>query len=1812
MPRPLPAPAPESIAIIGMGCRFPGARDVEEFWRLLSEGREGLRDFSDEELLANGVSRNLFQKPSYVRRGADLNGMLDFEPGLFGLSPARAEQLSPQFRAFLRSVLEALEDAGYAEEPEDQRVGVFAGGGVPVYLYPHVGLAGGERLSVGSGNAADFLASRVAFTFGFSGPANSIQTACSTSLVAVNEACEAIWAGRCEMAVAGGASYAWLPGRGYDCERGLMYSQEGRCRVFDEKADGTIFSSGSGAVLLKPISAALRDGDSIHAVIRGGAVNNDGNRRRGYASPSVDGQAQVIREAMARAGVSPDAISLVEAHGTGTQKGDPVELEGLTKAWRESSERVGECPLGSVKSNIGHADAAAGIAGLIKVVLALKHRVIPATLHVDQPNPKLELESSPFRLATAREAWPAPKSGNRRIAAVSAFGLGGTNAHVLVEEAPAIVGSESVEPSGWQLLPFSARTREGLDGLLAKWSTFGREKGGSIAPADAAFTLQRGRRAWKVREVSLARNLGDVDAGLGEPFLGKVCERRPVFLFPGQGAQFPGMARKLWESDPVFREAFDRCATLLRSHLERPLESIVYPDSNRADAGLIHKTEFAQPALFAVGWSLAQRWMAWGIRPEAVGGHSIGEYVAATLAGVVSLEDALRLVAIRGCLMARAAEAGGPTAMAAVLANEERVEALRTDFPSVELAAINGSAQIVVGGPTTDLASFERRLEQEGIRFRRLKTSAAFHSQAMDSALADFEAAFEGVSLSAPKLPVLSNVTGEWLTDEEAVSPAYFAKHLRSTVRFADNLKTLLEEDGVPVLGLEIGPGRTLTPLAQERAGDTDHHFLSTVPGPRDAAPADRFALAALGECWKAGQSIDWEVVLPRTGRRRVPLPGTHFVEQTLLAEGAFPNRMLRVGDPKARAAGKSSDPSGLFHRPIWRESFPTGDGREVANRSGAWLWFAGGFSRGFEKRVLPLAIENRSAPVIKVTAAARFQRKSRERYLIRPGSLSDYRQLIELVRRDFGAIAGLVHFWSGKAEAQLQRQSASTFESDLDRGVRSLTWLARALEEGGSGALIPIQVVTRGLMKGAGNPAVPANHAIAASVGTIQEEFPQLRCRIVELPAKWNRRLDAEIARRFRGLGHPAKLVFRDEKWWQQGFESMPLPAAAERPSPVRDGGVYLFTGGLGGLARTVALDLAGRAKDVTLILLHRSSLPPRSEWEARAQGESREAERSRDLLSMEAAGAKVQLCKVDVADEADLQAGLEKVESECGRINGVFHTAGVLADGTISNRDAESLRECFAVKAKSAAVLARFFAQTRERRESLDRLVFFSSISSELSPAGQVDYAGANGWLDGFVESARDAGLPALGINWPAWREVGMAADTAQGNRAMVEELARHGISPRQGTDALVRLWQAGETVARCVVAPFAFADRHEELHRKRQPVIDESPEVRESEIRAVRDPLTEMVALWQAELKDPEIGPDDNYFDRGGDSVTAVRLLTLIRRKFGETPPMSQLLSAPTPRNLIEAMNLGATAGSERSKAEGPGSHLVPLAEVGNSQKAPVFCFHAIDGGVLFYRDLAERLSVEGRSVFAVESPLFHDSDEVVPESIEVLARRYLGELRELSPRGPRVFCGYSFGALVAYEAARLAIQEGEEIESIIMLDMFNPANVRQIGNVDRLRRHWKNSRSMRVPERVASLSWRVLRLAGWMFRHIGVSLAERFLWRDELRRKRALARKGYEDLIRTYRPEPVDCRTLLVATETAWDKFEYPDDLRGWTSCLRGEVVMRHVGGNHLEVFQQPHLEVLTDAMRRFLSERSEQEGKVSKTASEPQAATPVAV
>lgn len=1812
MPRPLPAPAPEGIAIIGIGCRFPGARDVEEFWRLLSEGREGLRDFSDEELLANGVSRDLFQKRTYVRRGADLNGMLEFEPGLFGLSPARAEQLSPQFRAFLRSVFEALEDAGYVDEPDDQRVGVFAGGGVPVYLYPHVGLAGGERLSVGSGNAADFLASRVAFTFGFSGPANSIQTACSTSLVAVNEACEAIWAGRCEMAIAGGASYAWLPGRGYDCERGLMYSQEGRCRVFDEKADGTIFSSGSGAVLLKPISAALRDGDSIHAVIRGGAVNNDGNRRRGYASPSVEGQAQVIREAMARAGVSPDAISLVEAHGTGTQKGDPVELEGLTKAWRESSERVGDCPLGSVKSNIGHADAAAGIAGLIKVVLALKHREIPATLHVDQPNPKLNLESSPFRLATAREAWPEPESGNGRVAAVSAFGLGGTNAHTIVEEAPAAVGSEATKPNDWQLLPFSARTREGLDGLLAKWPSFVREKTDSISLADAAFTLQRGRRAWKVREVSLARNLSGVADGFGEPFVGKVCERRPVFLFPGQGAQFPGMARELWENDPVFRESFDQCATLLRPHLDRSLESIVYPDSSSADADFIHQTEYAQPALFAVCWSLAQRWMAWGIRPEAVGGHSIGEYVAATMAGVFSLEDALRLVAIRGCLMARAGNASGPTAMTAVLANEERVVALRTGFPTIELAAINGSAQIVVGGPIVDLESFERRLDQEGIRFRRLKTSAAFHSQAMDSALADFEAAFEGVSLSAPKLPVLSNVTGEWLTGEEAVSPAYFAKHLRSTVRFADNLETLLREDGVPVLGLEIGPGRTLTTLAQERAGNTDHHFLSTAPGPKDAEPADRYTLAALGECWKAGQSIDWETVLPRSGRRRVSLPGTHFVEQTLLAADAFPNQMLRADDPKAKPALKPSVSNSLFHRPIWREAFPTGDEVEIPNRSGAWLWFAGGFSRSFEKRVLSLAYESGSAPKVKVVAGSRFERRSRDYYLIRPGNQSDYRQLIELVSRDFGAVAGVVHFWSGKAEARLQRQNASTFESDLDRGVRSLTWLARALDEGGSGALIPIQVVTRGLMKGAGNPAVPANHAVAASMGTIQDEFPQLLCRVFELPARWNRKLDAEIARRFRELGHPAKLVFRDEKWWQQGFESMPLPAAGERPSPVRDGGIYLFTGGLGGLARTVALDLAERAKNVTLILLHRSSLPPRTEWEARAQGESREAEKIRDLLAMEAAGAKVQLRRVDVADEADLQACLEQVESECGSINGVFHTAGVLNDGTISIRGTDSLRECFAVKAKCAAVLTRFFVQARERRESLDRLVFFSSISSELSPAGQVDYAGANGWLDGFVESAKEAGLPALGINWPGWREVGMAADMAHGNRAMGEELAQHGISPQQGTDALIRLWQAGEAVSRCVVAPFAFAERHEELLRNRQPTLDESPSVSEPETRTVRDPLAEMVALWQAELKDPGIGADDNYFDRGGDSVTAVRLLTLIRRKFGETPPMSQLLSAPTPRNLIEAMNLAATPGKAAPDAGKLASHLVPLAESGTTEKAPVFCFHAIDGGVLFYRDLAERLSAEGRSVFAVESPLFHDSEEVIPESIEVIARRYLAEIRELSPRGPRVFCGYSFGALVAYEAARMAIQEGEEIESIIMLDMFNPAKVRQVGNFDRLQRHWKNAASMRFPERVASLSWRVLRLAGWMFRHIGVSFAERFLWRDELRQKRSLARKGYEDLIRAYRPEPVDCRTLLVATETAWDKFEYPDDLRGWTSCLRGEVEMCHVGGNHLEVFQQPHLEVLTDAMRRFLSERSEQECSNAETASKPKAAAPVAV
>ena len=881
-PEPFP---PTAVAVIGMAGRFPKAADVDAFWRNLRDGVEGIHFFTDEELRAEGEPDALLARPDYVKARGALEDIDRFDATFFGYTLRDAETMDPQLRLFLETCWQALETAGYDSALYAGSIGVYGGATFPSYLFHHMAadpalLRGANLWHVRTLNENDYLTTHVSYRMALRGPSMNVQTACSTSLVAVHAAAQALLNGECDMALAGGVSVSVPSRRGYVYAEGHILSPDGHCRAFDADAKGTVEGEGVGVVALKRLDRALEDGDPVFAVILATATNNDGQLKAGYTAPSIDGQADVIAEAQAVAGVTPDTITYVETHGTGTALGDPIEIAALRQVFRAGTDRAGFCALGAVKTSIGHLDAAAGIAGLIKTVQALRHREIPPTLHFKRPNPKLELEGSPFFVADALRPWDVP-AGQPRRAGVSSFGIGGTNAHAVLQEAPPREPSGPSRPR--HLLVLSARTPSALEETtanLVRWL----EEHADANLADVAYTLQVGRRPFKQRRTVICRDVADAIDALRtldpERVRTDVDPHRMtpiVYLFPGQGSQHPGMARQAYETEPVFRAEVDRCASLLQPHLGLDIREVIFPADPSSDeaAERLRRTELAQPALFVVEYALAKLWMHWGALPEAMVGHSIGEYVAACIAGVLSLEDALKLVAARGALMGSVP----PGAMLSVPLPEADVRAVLPE--ALDVAAVNSPTLTVVAGETDAIESFRLDLEARRIDAQRLHTSHAFHSRMMDAIVARFEEIVRSVELRAPELPFLSNVTGTWITDDEARDPGYWAAHLRGAVRFAADLGVLMQEP--ERILLEVGPGRTLSTLARRHpARQPWMVVLHSLPHARDAGDAAGAAdtetlLAATAELWLVGMEPRWPRFYTHERRLRVPLPTYPF-----------------------------------------------------------------------------------------------------------------------------------------------------------------------------------------------------------------------------------------------------------------------------------------------------------------------------------------------------------------------------------------------------------------------------------------------------------------------------------------------------------------------------------------------------------------------------------------------------------------------------------------------------------------------------------------------------------------------------------------------------------------------------------------------------------------------------------------------------------------------------------------------------------------------------------------------------------------------
>lgn len=1308
----------EPIAIVGMAARLPGAADLAECWRLLVTGGDGVRRLSDEQLAAAGVPAAALADPTYVKASPILDGLADMDADLFGLRHHEADLLDPQTRLFIENTHAAIEDAGHDPARLAGRVGVFGSTGPNEYAEQVCRNLRVDRddISVKLANTVDYFATRTSYTFGFDGPSMTVLTACSSSLVAIDLACQALRMGRCDWAVAGGATIELPHGRGYWWQLGGARSRSGRCRPYSAAADGTVFGSGAATVLLRRLDDAIADGDHVRAVVRGIGITNDGADKASFSAPGIPEQVAAARQAMAASGLRPSDISLVEGHGTGTAVGDPIEVAALTNAYQGldgETLAAGSILLGSVKANVGHLSAAAGTASLVKVLLALEHGKVPPTLTDGGPHPALGLADTPFRLATEVTGWPR-EPGRPRRAAVNSLGVGGTNVHLIVEEGPAPVRAE---PDGQpRLVIWSGRTPEAAkavrDRLSEHFAALPEEDF-----ADAVVTL-RERAAHPVRGSAVCADAVEAAKALADA--GKVVEATaPVtepaggvaLLFPGQGVQHTGMTVGMYQSDPAFRAHLDRNLATLAETL--PELRDVWLDQNRGTE--LISTRYAQPLLFAVQHALAARWLEHGVAPTALLGHSVGELVAATVAGVFELDAALRLVARRGELMQQAP----PGSLLAVAAGEDEVRPLLPD--TVTVSALNAPDQTVVGGPTADVAALAERLARRGLHSTRVRTSHAFHTPSMAAAAAAFAEDVRAAAPRPPRIPVISATTGAAVTDEQAADPGFWAAQVADPVRFWAALDVVAGTPGRILL--EVGPGQTLTKLAR-RQPDVAEGRCTALAGLGRAVDDHRSLLGTIGELWVAGVPVD----LSGPVRRRVPLPGypyqrrRHWIEPT--AAGATP--------AEATPASVSA-----YAVPGWVDAARP----QPRTRAGTVPTLALLPADPTLATDLLVALHRSGCQVTGVRPGEAFARDGAD-YRIRAAEPADLAMVAADLLAEGRATELVVHAW---AAGELPADAAA----GLELSVLALLTLVQESLRGQHGAGPDVLVLTRGAADVSGAERVrPAAAALLGAVRSLAAEAPLRRVRLVDLG---HGTLEDDLVDELACDERDPVVALRGSRRWVR-TELAYTPRAGELPV-IRRAGTYLLTGGFGGLGLAVAHGLAATGRRPRLVLTGRT-VP--------ADDDPRQSV----LAALRRLGAQVRTARCDVTDPAQFGALLDGLDEP---LAGVLHLAGVAGGGMLELRKRADAVAVLAAKAVGTQVLADVLAD----RPRPDFVAVFSSRAALDGLVGGADYAGANAYADAVA-----AGQPGrwLSVNWPLWSTVGMGTHLAPGG-ARAEQVRTDG---------------------------------------------------------------------------------------------------------------------------------------------------------------------------------------------------------------------------------------------------------------------------------------------------------------------------------------------------------------------------------------------------------------------------------------------------
>ncbi|MGC4059466.1 MAG: SDR family NAD(P)-dependent oxidoreductase [Aquabacterium sp.] len=1594
--------ADSDIAVIGMACRFPGAPDVKTFWANLAGGVESISLLDASQ--AASANPAYAQSPNFRAAAGVLPDIEQFDAGLFGYSPREAELMDPQQRIFLECAWETFEDAGYVPSTIDGLVGVYAGCGNNTYLLNHVHpgsnhfpgrtfLESVEDFQILLGNQSDFIATRVSYKLNLRGPSINLQTACSTSLVAIHLACQSLILGECDMALAGCATLRVPQDGGYLHEEGMVFSPDGHTRAFDAQAQGTTFGSGVAAVLLKPLKAALADGDIVYAVIKGSAVNNDGARKLGFTAPSIDGQAAVVQEALSIANVSPDSIGYVEAHGTGTALGDPIEVAALKQAFGPCP--TGSCALGSVKTNLGHLSWSAGMAGFMKTVLALKHGQIPPTLHFQTPNPRIELAQSPFTVHDRLIEWPALDHAPRR-AGVSAFGVGGTNAHIVLEEAPRGTGASSPSAMSWHVLTLSAKSPAALVALMGSYQQFIAEHP-DASLADLCHTANTGRTQQPFRTALAASSLPMLSAELAHQIeeMGdghasqthKPVEAAPAlaFLFSGQGAQYVHMGRTLYETQADFRQTLERCDAVLQSLGHASVLDILYPPSGHAD--LVHDVAFTQTAIFSIEYALAQLWMSWGVAPSIVMGHSTGEYVAACIAGVFSLEDGLLLCAERGKLFKERVLDDG--LMASVNAPEADIRtALEPYRHAASIASVNGPLSTVISGRRSAVEAVCAALATSGITSKTLEVQRAGHSPLTDRILDDLYLVLSKVRFNAPGIPIVSNVTGR-LAGPEITTPAYWCRHTREAVLFSQGMRTLWDE-GVHHF-LEIGPDPVLLGMGAYCLLGQKAEWIPSLRRPAgEAARVDDWQQLskAAASLYKAGLPVDWRKLYAGEQRQRIALPTYPFQRQRHWIDASSQERHTRISEDNAWARGLLKvnwQATDQLVAPI--QTSPA--------QAGTWLIMADTDGLAEHLRDLLLA---RSEPCILAYEASHYEcfaggvtlRSDKPEHMTR------------LIAQIDAPLKGVVFLWPcSTTPGNSQARTGTDMLRGVWHGCEALLHLIQAIVASGTATSVPLLTVTRNTQPAQADDKVDG--LLAAPLWALAlvagMEHPELRCRRIDLGAHRHEQEAPQLLQELLSEGRDDAVAWRATQRFVAHLAKVETASPNAQPS-IHPDGCYLITGGLGGLGLLLASWLVEQGAR-HLLLMGRHAPNP-------------DAAAAIALLSE--MGARIQVLLADVAD-ADALAHAMAEALPHPPLRGVFHAAGVIDDAVVMQQDRKRFLSVLRPKVEGAWNLHRLL---QRRNTQLDHFVMFSSAASLLGNAGQANHASANAFLDALAHHRRALDQPALSVNWGAWIDVGELRQNTTARRR-IERLGFDPIHSHNGLRALA--YAMAQPLAQIGMSPMnwakflpafnlqevgffaSLAEPASSLASPRTPVLADKLVGLDQPARAqlclahVRKQAMRALGMRST---DAALAIDDHrkLSEYGLDSLSAIELRNSLQQALGQ--PLSPMLVVDCPtisdiaQHLAKLEIKAATPSRPAQEAQAPSiihgrrelsmqqRRWLSLIQAGYGARVVPIVFHAELNEDVFRRALLDVVSQHEllRYVFPHDQVVVLSADDVVP--------------------------------------------------------------------------------------------------------------------------------------------------------------------------------------------------------------------------------------